>query len=79
MITGIPTQTRYYVTNSGDVIDMKLARFECQGDVWSNFLAFHDLWKKIILSYQLKVQKSKKFLGQYLWRRDELHSVCFWI
>ena len=48
MITGIPTQTRYYVTNSGDVIDIKLARLECQGDVRSCFLAFHDLWKKIL-------------------------------
>ena len=45
VIIGIPTHTRYYVTNNSDVIDVKLARFECQGDVRSHFLAFHGLLK----------------------------------
>ena len=58
IITGISAHRRYFLTD-GNLLDIKLAKYECQGEMRSHSLAFHDTWKRIIHCCQFKAQKPR--------------------
>ena len=67
------------LTVNGLLVDMKQTEYEEKGQIRSRFLETHKTWCNAIHYYQATTRKFDIAICNYLWARDELNNVLFWL